>query len=171
VELSDESGEWVMTPVRTEDTALELWQSYARREVAERFGHPYSRQWEKGFVRRGDNTFLFVTLDKTDLPEVHRYGDRFLARDLFEWQSQNQNRRETRTGEDLRDHAAKGITVHLLIRKQKKLEGRGAPFFYCGSVDFVDWEGDQPITIRWRLPEPVPDSLWATFAPPGKGRS
>jgi superfamily II DNA or RNA helicase len=165
VEFSDRSGEWVLEPVRTRESALESWRSYSRPEVAERFGHRYSRFWESGFVTRGDNTFLFVTLDKSDLPRAHRYGDRFLSRDLFEWQSQNRTRRETTTGQNLSRHAEKGITVHLLIRKQAKLEGRGAPFVYCGPVEFVDWEGDQPITIRWRLPEPVPDSLWSVFAP------
>ena len=113
--------------------------------------------------------FLFVTLEKSDLPEDHRYGDRFLSRDVFEWQSQNRTRRETPTGENFRSHAEKGIAVHLLIRKQKNIEGRGAPFIYCGPVDFVDWEGDQPITMRWRLNEPVPDSLWAVFEAPRQG--
>ncbi len=166
VEFSDESGQLTLSPMRPEDSALALWSSYPRREVAERFGQPYSRNWEQGFVARGQNTFLFVTLDKSDLPEDHRYSDRFLSRDVFEWQSQNQTRQGTPTGENLRTHQEKGIHVHLLIRKQAKLEGRGAPFVYCGPVSFVDWEGEKPITIRWHLDEPVPDSLWTAFAPP-----
>jgi superfamily II DNA or RNA helicase/HKD family nuclease len=165
VEFVDQAGEWALQPVRTGESSLELWRSYARPEVAQRFGQPYSRYWEQGFVPRGNDIFLFVTLDKSDLPEDHRYGDRFLTRQLFEWQSQNRTRRDTPTGENLRDHSAKGITIHLFIRKQAKLEGRGAPFIYCGPVKFVDWEGDQPITIRWRLTETVPDSLWTTFSP------
>jgi len=168
VEFSDQAGDWVLAPVRT---PLDLWRSYARREVAERFGEQYSRYWEQGVVTQGANTFLFVTLDKSDLPEDHRYGDHFLDRDVFEWQSQNRTRREMPTGKNFRDHAEKGITVHLFIRKHAKLDGRGAPFVYCGHVHFVDWEGDQPITIRWRLGEPVPDSLWASFAPPSQARN
>jgi hypothetical protein len=70
------------------------------------------------------------------------------------------------SAEKLRSHAENGISIHLLVRKQKKIEGKGAPFVYCGPVHFVDWESDQPITIRWRLHEPVPDGLWSSFAPP-----
>jgi hypothetical protein len=164
VEFCNQDGQWVLHPVRLRESTFELWRSYARSEVAEQFGEKYSRYWEQGFVRRGQNTFLFVTLDKSDLPEAHRYGDRFVTRDVFEWQSQNRTRRETHTGEDLRSHAEKGITVHLFVRKQAKLEGRGARFVYCGPLQFVDWEGDQPITIRWRLGQPVPDTLWTAFA-------
>jgi hypothetical protein len=168
VEFSDQTGDWVFAPV---SAPLDRWRSYARREVAERFGQPYSRYWEQGVVTRGDHTFLFVTLDKSDLPEGHRYGDRFLDRHLFEWQSQNRTGRDMPAGKNFRDHAEKGFTVHLFIRKQAKLEGRGAPFVYCGPVEFVDWEGDQPITIRWRLGEPIPDSLWAAFTTGGDGRT
>lgn len=167
VEFSDQSGEWVVAPVGRAESPLDLWGSYARREVAARFGEQYSRYWEQGFVRRDKHTFLFVTLDKAGLPEDHRYEDKFLSRELFEWKSQNQTRRETPTGESLRGHVEKGISIHLLIRKQPKLEGRGAPFFYCGAVEFVDWEGEKPITIRWRLGEAVPDSLWPIFRAPG----
>ncbi len=30
----------------------------------------------------------------------------------------------------------------------------------------MDWEGDQPITVRWKLSTPVPDSIWDVFRPP-----
>jgi len=165
VEFSDQSGDWALEPVRAQAASLERWRSYPRREVAERLGYSYSRYWEQGFVTRPGHTFLFVTLDKSELPENHHYGDHFLSREVFEWQSQNRTRRETPTGENLRSHVERGITIHLLIRKQPKLEGRGAPFVYCGPIEFKDWEGDKPITIRWQLAESVPDSLWGTFKP------
>jgi hypothetical protein len=62
--------------------------------------------------------------------------------------------------QDIRHHAQRGIPVHLFVRVQKKLQGGGsAPFVYCGDVTFVDWHRDKPITVRWRLPEPVPEWL------------
>jgi hypothetical protein len=30
-------------------------------------------------------------------------------------------------------------------------------------VTFVEWEGEAPITVRWRLPQPLPDRLIAEF--------
>lgn len=33
----------------------------------------------------------------------------------------------------------------------------------CGEVQFVDWEGDEPVTIRWRLAQSLPDRLKHSF--------
>lgn len=86
--------------------------------------------------------------------ESHRYADRFLARDLFEWQSQNRTTQASKAGQALKNHREQGIAVHLFVRRWAKTQrGTAAPFTYCGDVRFVDWEGDAPITIRWRLPE------------------
>jgi Domain of unknown function (DUF3427) len=65
----------------------------------------------------------------------------------------------SRAGRELSWHREEGIRVHLFVRLAKKIQGAAAPFVYCGAVDFVDWEGDAPITVRWRLPEPVPEGL------------
>jgi hypothetical protein len=47
--------------------------------------------------------------------------------------------------------------VHLFVRKTPKVDGRAAPFFYCGECEFLGWDGDRPITIRWKLKSPVPE--------------
>ncbi len=53
------------------------------------------------------------------------------------------------------------MPVHLFIRKTGKINGgKAAPFIYCGDVAFVDWEGEKPITVRWQVPEVVPQKLW-----------
>jgi superfamily II DNA or RNA helicase/HKD family nuclease/diadenosine tetraphosphate (Ap4A) HIT family hydrolase len=166
VEFAKVEGRWLLAPAGEGTTGVTLWDSYPRQEVAERFGHDYSRNWGQGVVRRGEEFFFFVTLEKSNLPEEHRYGDRFLSRDVFEWQSQNRTRRDSGTGERFQHHMERGITIHLFIRKHSKIDGKGAPFVYCGPLEFIDWEGDQPITIRWRLSEAVPDSLWPIFEPP-----
>jgi hypothetical protein len=62
-----------------------------------------------------------------------------------------------------------GATVHLFVRRRKKIANQPAPFVYCGPVEFVDWEHDAPITVRWRLPQPVPESLREALCAPGPG--
>ncbi len=64
--------------------------------------------------------------------------------------------REGRQARELREHRERGVAVHLFVRRGKLLQGRAAPFVYCGEVDFVDWEGDSPVTIRWRLGASLP---------------
>ncbi|HBN74462.1 MAG TPA: hypothetical protein DD473_01310, partial [Planctomycetaceae bacterium] len=60
--------------------------------------------------------------------------------------------------------------VHLFIRKRKVLDGKAAPFIYCGEVDFESWEGEKPISVVWRLQESVPIKLWKTFDVPSDGQ-
>jgi hypothetical protein len=69
-----------------------------------------------------------------------------------------------KVGQDLRRHAERGIPIHLFVRATGKVDGRAAPFVYCGEVDFVDWEGEKPITIRWKLRTPLPEQLWSDFS-------
>ncbi len=33
------------------------------------------------------------------------------------------------------------------------------PFHYCGVQRFIDWKGEQPITVKWKLSVAVPEYL------------
>ena len=102
-----------------------------------------------------------------------QYGDHFLSSDLFQWQSQNRTKQESKHGSLIREHFATGVRVQLFVRAEKTLAGGGAaPFVYCGPVTFVDWEGEKPITVRWRLDQPLTERLATEFdAPPSSGVS
>jgi hypothetical protein len=63
----------------------------------------------------------------------------------------------------LRHHLAKGIKVHLFVRRSKRIRNQAAPFYYSGEVTFESWQDERPITINWRLSTPVPDRLHALF--------
>jgi hypothetical protein len=148
-----------------ESEGLTSWKAYRRDEIAPFFGLPATnRDWQSGFVWKGSNMFLFVTLEKDALPPEHRYQDRFLAPALFQWQSQNRTPREGKVGRALRSHREQSIHVHLFVRRSPKRAGRGTPFTYCGEVDFVDGEGEKPITVRWRLREPAPQAVLERLA-------
>jgi hypothetical protein len=110
-------------------------------------------------VVRGNDVFLLVTLDKGGHGAEFQYKDKFLSPTLFQWESQNRQRRDSEQGRMLRDHTARGIKVHLFVRRQKRDATGVGRFVYCGPVQFQDWEGDQPITIRWALSGAVPERL------------
>jgi hypothetical protein len=166
-------GGWVLRPAAGfVAPKLVRWTSYAREQIPTIFGEQFSDAiWNAGFVVRpaGEpkTIFLLVTLDKDQMLEGHQYADRFLGPDTFEWQSQNRTSRDDARGALLRDHAARNVAVHLFVRPRKRALNNGvAPFVYCGPVLFESWEGDRPVTVRWKLEEPVPARLWSFFGVP-----
>jgi hypothetical protein len=47
------------------------------------------------------------------------------------------------------------------VREQAKDEnGRTMGFVNFGPVDFVKYEGSQPMNITWKLTHPMPAYLW-----------
>jgi hypothetical protein len=107
--------------------------------------------------------FLLVTLEKGGLEEQFRYRDQFISSGTFQWQSQNQTKQSSGVGQAIRHHRERGIEVYLFVRRHPKSGGRATPFVYCGQLEFVDWDGEQPITVRWRLSNPLSDRLQELF--------
>ncbi len=142
------------------EVRFNVGQSYMRAQIPAALGLEFKRMvWEQGFVPQGGQIFLLVTLNKAGMPEEHHYGDRFLSRDRFEWKSQNRTTQASPAGQAICKHAEHGTPVHLFLRKTGKIKGKAAPFIYCGQVDFVEWQGEKPITVQWRLREPLSDRL------------
>jgi hypothetical protein len=96
----------------------------------------------------------------------HRYVDHFVSDREFAWQSQNRTKRDSKHGQLLSNHRVQGKRVHLFVRPTKKIGSKPTPFIYCGEVDFVSWEGDAPISIKWQLRESVPRQLHRSLGVP-----
>ena len=159
---------WELRPLGANRAGAVPYKAYRRAEIAPLFGLPYSeRYWGQGFVRQGSDTFLFVTLDKANQTEAFQYKDHFISAGQFQWQSQNRTTQASESGQSLQSHKERGIAVHLFVRaKPKMVDGRGAPFYYCGPVEFLSWSGDKPITVIWRLSTAVPEPLREELAVP-----
>ncbi len=146
---------------------LRVWGRYARETIAPAFGLTFSQAiWNAGFVVQDPEVFLLVTLAKEDMSTEHRYVDHFVSDREFAWQSQNRTTWASKHGQILSNHRAQGKRVHLFVRATKKTGSKPTPFFYCGEVDFVSWEGDAPISIKWRLREAVPPPLRSVLSVP-----
>jgi hypothetical protein len=147
-----------------------LWDSYPREVIPTLFGHTFNAGlWQQGFIVLEKDVFLLVTLDKSGHQEEHRYDDKFLSADRLRWQSQNRTTQASRHGQIISGELA-GFAVHLFVRPSKRINGKGAPFIYCGDLDFVSWEGEQPITVVWSLRSPIPQGLEETLRV-GQGES
>jgi hypothetical protein len=151
---------------------ISLWKRYAREQIPTLWDFEFSpARWNQGFVVLNEHVFLLVTLEKADLADDHRYDDQFLAPDRFQWQSQNRTRQESGHGQIIRHHQERGYEVHLFVRPTKRLRGKAAPFIYCGELDFVDWEGEKPITVEWKLRKPVPPAFHEVLGVPSGSES
>ncbi|MEO2177015.1 MAG: DUF3427 domain-containing protein, partial [bacterium] len=148
-------GAYELSPLAVQQPGAQLWHEYMRAEIPPRFGLQFNTgSWNQGYVVDGDHMFLLVTLDKSGKVEEHQYADKFLDREVFQWVRQNRTKRDSPTGRRIANHESNGMLVHLFVRNQgKKPDGTAAPFVYCGEATFIDWEEDQPITVRWRLVE------------------
>ena len=146
---------------------LQVWGRYSREAIAPAFGLTFSQAiWNAGFVVQDPEIFLLVTLAKDDMNAEHRYVDHFVSDREFAWQSQNQTTRVSKRGQLLRNHEALKQRVHLFVRPTKKTGSKPTPFVYCGEVDFVSWEGEAPISVKWRLREAVPPPLHSVLGVP-----
>jgi hypothetical protein len=165
VEFTRSGGRYVLAPHQGETMeGPRLWASYARTDVPKLFGFEFAGfDSQLGVVERDKLTLLFVTLDKSQQPEEHRYDDAFLSPMEFRWQSQNRTSRESEAGRRISEHDKREIGVHLFVRRQAKTRGVAQRFTYCGPIEFERWEGDKPITVWWRLQTKLPDNLWTTF--------
>jgi hypothetical protein len=156
-----------LTPVNPAEghARLELWRSYSRKQIPPLYGERFSAaRWNTGFVTLPKHTVLLITLEKEDHGGQYRYADHFLSPDTFEMQSQNRTRQESEVGQAIKHHRERGIAIHLFVRKRKNAQGGGgAPFVYCGEVEFVSWEDEKPITIRWKLSAQLPSHLRKLF--------
>jgi hypothetical protein len=163
VEFVRSAGGYVMAPLQGNVTAgPALWTRYVRADVPKLFGFEFKGfESQSGVVERDKLTLLFVTLDKAGKPEEHRYDDGFVSPTHFRWQSQNRTRRESEAGRRLAEHVARGISIHLFVRPLAKIRGAAQPFLYAGPLIFANWEGDNPITVDWRLANPIPEHLAA----------
>jgi superfamily II DNA or RNA helicase/HKD family nuclease/diadenosine tetraphosphate (Ap4A) HIT family hydrolase len=163
---------YTLAPVRNDvaqSPGPKLWDRYLRAEAGKALDVELKGfEAQSGIVDRPGMLLLFVTLDKSGKPEEHQYEDGFLNSTTFRWQSQNRNKRDSRIGRMIRQQGSPTEQVHLFVRARSKTRSGTEPFIYCGPLTFERWEGDNPITVWWRLSEPVPERERSYLRVPGK---
>lgn len=158
-------GTYELKPMGEYASRPELWHEYMRADIPPLWGLEFNTsKWNQGYVIDGAHIFLLVTLNKKGMAKEHQYADQFLFRDSFQWVSQNRTNRNKPSGKKIANHEHDGRTVHLFVRDRGKTpQGTASPFTYCGDLNFVSWEGDEPITVQWRMQQPLSDILTERF--------
>lgn len=145
---------------------LHLHQSFMRADMPGLFGLEFNKgAWEAGHVcpKNHDDQFLLVTLNKQGKNADHQYHDYFKDGNIFHWQSQNSTSSTSGKGQRLINHKANGSKLHLFVRKNKLEAKKGAPFYYCGTVNYESHEGEKPMSVIAGLESELSEYLKLEF--------
>lgn len=118
-------------------------------------------------IANANTELLFVTLNKCEkqFSATTMYHDYAISPTLFHWQTQNSARPNSGRGLAYITQKDSKKTFLLFVREQGKDEnGRTMGFVNFGPVDFVKYEGSQPMNITWKLQHAMPAYLWQETA-------
>lgn len=114
-------------------------------------------------IADANTELLFVTLNKCEkqFSATTMYHDYAISPTLFHWQTQNSSKPNSGRGLGYIKQKENQKSFILFVREQGKDEnGRTMGFVNFGPVDFVKYEGSQPMNITWKLKHSMPAYLW-----------
>jgi hypothetical protein len=145
--------------------ALTLHGRYTRAEILSAVGYltPIARPLsDSGCLPLTEEKIeiLFVTLDKSEgFQESVQYKDYAISPELFHWQTQNRAGPDNNSGRRYTESGKNGWKFQLFVR-----ENRDSAYVAVGSVQLVSHDGDRPISITWRLEQPLTAELFRSFS-------
>lgn len=115
---------------------------------------PHQARDISGKTRFQNCVVLFVTLDKQNKEEAHKYNDMFLLDgEQFHWESQSKNTVSTPAINQI----INGFTAVLFARVQDKIKGQTQPFVYVGKLEYVEHHGKLPVQVLYNVTEYQPN--------------
>lgn len=101
---------------------------------------------------------FFVTLNKSDkdYSPSTMYRDYAISEEQFHWQSQSNTSVASVTGQRYINQRLNGNRVLFFVREYKKQGQVAAPYRCLGLADYVSHYGSAPISIVWKMHEPMP---------------
>lgn len=105
---------------------------------------------------------LLITFQKTEkeFSPSTMYADYPISRELLHWESQSNTPQTSDVGQNLINHQARGYTILIFARDQKKRNSFTVPFTYLGPAKLVSYQSERPIRIVWRLHHPMPVEMF-----------
>ena len=139
---------------------LDCYCSYSRDQILSALGYYKPNTVRQGvfYVKDKKTDVFFVTLNKSDkeFSPTTLYKDYAVSDRLFHWESQSTTAAESPTGQRYQHHKTMGSNVFLFVREQKKDQYGACPFTFLGPAEFVSTEGSYPMSIIWKLKNPIP---------------
>ena len=146
---------------------LKLHSKYNREEILaaigmSAFSKKSSNREGSAFNKRLNVEALFVTLKKTEkeYSPTTMYEDYAINKTLFHWQSQNSISPDSPKGSSYIKHKDFGKKILLFVREQNVDEyGFTMSYTFLGEADFIKSKGAKPMSVEWRLHEPIPSYI------------
>ncbi len=110
---------------------------------------------------------LFIDLIKSekDFSPSTLYNDFAISDTLFHWQTQNSARPDKGKGLSYVNQRTLNKIILLFVRERNKDEFDSAmSYVFLGKGHLVDYSGAKPMSITWKLDEPMPAYLWKDSA-------
>jgi len=148
-------------------TPLEVYCRYSRDQLfaalglnkpsSVREGVKYLNQ--KNSVVTKDTDVFLVTLNKSEkeFSDTTLYDDYSIDSQLFHWQSQSTTTPDSKTGQRYINQNENGSIVLLFVRERKQdIYKNTMAYTFLGQARFVQTHGSRPMTIIYRLDNPIP---------------
>ena len=124
-----------------------------------------SNMREGVFYASGLNTdALLVTVQKdaSEFSASTMYEDYAISPELFHWESQSRTTLSSPTGQRYVTQRDTGSNVLIFMRPQRTgTVAKAAPYLLLGMADYVQHQGEKPISITWKLRRPMPQDQFA----------
>jgi hypothetical protein len=151
---------------------LKVHSRYTRDQILSAFG--VSTFNKKSSNREGNaeikslNTeILFIDLIKSeeDFSPSTLYEDYAISDTLFHWQTQNSARPDKGRGLSYIKQNELGKRILLFVREKNTDEyGNTMGYVFIGDGMITEYSGSKPMSIKWKLEEPMPPYLWKDSA-------
>ena len=93
------------------------------------------------------------------------YDDYAINESLFHWQSQNQTAATSEKGKSYIMQKEREKAILLFVRESKSdADGFTKGYVFVGPVNFVEYWGSKPMSIKWKLEKNLPHFLWQESA-------
>lgn len=146
---------------------IELHCSYNTGQIMAAFGYydemdsPEFREGVKYFEDKKTDIFL-INLNKSekDFSPSTMYDDYAVTPSLFHWQSQSNDKQGSPKIMRYVNHKITGNNISLFVREYKKNGSYTSPYVFLGNVDYVDHEGEMPVSFNWKLHTPIPADMF-----------
>lgn len=110
------------------------------------------------YLQEKDLDVFFVTLNKSDkdYSPSTMYRDYAIDEEHFHWQSQSITRVDFDTGQRYINQKQNRDKVLIFVREYKRNGQMALPYTCLGLADYVSHYGSAPISIVWKMQQPMP---------------